>query len=169
MPNVVNENQLQLVKSDGIISKPPCVPKLIKYQLHMAGLGLPANSILQSFDTNNAEPEVKKPLENVPNVNMETEKEPCFKTKDCQYEKDKNVSKVPSHSNIDPKISDSSNDTKKWNCGQCDSTFKNRNKLIFHLKSIKENVPAKQCMICPFKSCSRKGILSHMEKSHVKG
>ena len=111
-----------------------------------------------------------KPLENVPNINKETENQPSSKTIDRQYDMDKNVSKeVPSNSNIDPKNSDSNNDTKKWNCGQCDSTFKNRSKLIFHLKNIKENVPAKQCMICPFKSCSRKGILSHMEKSHVKG
>ena len=160
----IDENQLH-VKSGEIISK-PCVPKLIKDHQKMAGLVLPINnSSVQSIDTH-ATSSVQKPLENVPNINTETENEPSSITIDRQYDMDKNVSKeVPSNSNIDPKSPVTSN---KWKCGQCDSTFKNRNKLINHLKNIKENISVKQCMICTFKSCSRIGILSHMEKSHVK-
>ena len=80
------------------------------------------------------------------------EKEPSSRKKS-----EENVSKVISNS-----------ESEKWKCSQCDSTFKSRNKLINHLKKIKENVPVKHCMICAFKSCSRISMLSHMEKSHVR-
>ena len=89
----------------------------------------------------------------------EVQNEPSTRKKSQQEENVSNVTSNPT---------ELASNSAKWKCSQCDSTFKSRNKLINHLKKIKENIPVKHCMICPFKSCSRISMLSHMEKSHVR-
>ena len=81
---------------------------------------------------------------------------------------DNEISKQETMNKKCMKRMENNDDSKSWNCSQCDSIFKTKKKLINHIKKIKLNVPVKRCMICPFKSCTRIGILSHMEKSHIR-
>ena len=67
--------------------------------------------------------------------------------------------------NISNAGSDTNSECLQISCNRCDTIFKTQKGLTDHEKYMQN--PVKQCMICPFKSCSRTSLLMHMEKIHT--
>ena len=97
------------------------------------------------------------------------EKQPSSKKNVRRLEKQKNVTNVTENSkNNTQDVSIKTKTSEEWKCVRCDCAFKNKNKLIFHLKNLKENNSVRQCTVCQFKSCTKTGLFSHMDKNHTR-